>query len=93
MFDPVKAIMREYHSTTRKFGAFASTHEGLTVVRGEYLELEKEVFWGTDQIAMANEAIQLGAMALRFLVDCCEGSAPKQHSKESGKTSVGQTKC
>jgi hypothetical protein len=51
-----------------KFGPMASGHEGIAVIREEYLELEREVFWGTREAAR-EEAIQLAAMALRFLVD------------------------
>jgi hypothetical protein len=51
-----------------KFGPMASGHEGIAVIREEYLELEREVFWGTREAAR-EEAVQLAAMALRFLVD------------------------
>ena len=59
----------ELIEATRKFGPMASTHEGIAVIREEYLELEKEVFHGTPE-AQRDEAIQLAAMAVRFLVDC-----------------------
>jgi hypothetical protein len=57
-----------------KFGPMASAHEGIAVIREEYLELEREVFWGTGE-RMREEAVQLAAMALRFLVDVQEVEA------------------
>jgi hypothetical protein len=69
---------------------FASTHEALAVIREEYLELEKEVFWGEKKALkkydqpliqdmavkehkdrMKAEAVQLAAMCVRFIQECC----------------------
>ena len=39
----------------------------------EVRELEREVFWGVPAERMAlmrNEAVQVAAMAIRFLMDC-----------------------
>ena len=63
----VNLIRDEY---TMKLGTFASPHEGIAVIREEYLELEHEVFHGGEAEA-ATEAVQLAAMAIRFLVDSC----------------------
>ena len=60
--------MAELHRAEGKFAPFNSAHEGLAVLREEYLELEKEVFWGTPQ-RQREEAIQVAAMALRFVND------------------------
>ena len=62
----------EATGAARKFGAFHSTHEGLAIIREEYLELEREVFKKQseyDVAKMRGEAIHLGAMALRFIYD------------------------
>ena len=67
----VNVVLQELKRATEKFGAFNSTHEGISVLREEYLELEKEVFWGENPACMGAEAIQVAAMALRFLHDCC----------------------
>lgn len=71
----ISLIIREYGEATEKFGTFNTIHEGLAVVREEYLEFEAECMDKKaydDQTKLAKEAVQLGAMALRFLVDCCE---------------------
>ena len=59
---------------------FASEAEGIAVIREEYLELEKEVFWGKKESAnekewkdkMRAEAVQLTAMAIRFIQESCK---------------------
>ena len=69
-----KLIEDEYFKATNKFGEFASAHEGLAIVQEEFEELKAEVFKGCetrDIELMKKEARQLGAMALRFLVDIC----------------------
>lgn len=69
-----QAILKEYMRASEKFGPFRSPHEGIAVIHEEFEEL-----WGeikkkqTDRslVLMREECIQLGAMALRFLVDLC----------------------
>lgn len=59
---------------------FASEAEAISVIREEYLELEQEVFWGKKKSSdtkewkdkMRAEAVQLAAMAIRFVQECCE---------------------
>lgn len=67
----VRLAAEELERAQDKFGPMASPHEGIAVIREEYLELEREVFWGT-RAAMRAEAVQLAAMAIRFLVDVPE---------------------
>ena len=66
-------VADELEAATAKFGPFASAHEGLAVIEEEFLELRSAVFWGVDQKGRPSkpydEAIQLAAMALRFMVD------------------------
>ena len=65
-------ILKEYAFASGKFGSFASAHEGIAVLREEYLELEREVFKkNPDDKLLEKEAIQVAAMALRFLIDVC----------------------
>ena len=66
--DAQLAVASELQRATKKFGPFTSAHEGIAIIREEYLELEWEVFHG-DLNRAAEEAIQLAAMAIRFLVD------------------------
>lgn len=60
----------ELRSAMRRFPAMHSPHEGIAVIREEYLELEREVFEnrGSEESAMA-EATQGAAMFARYLVD------------------------
>jgi hypothetical protein len=66
--DAILLVRDELRRATQRFGPMASAHEGIAVIREEYLELEREIFHGDPQQAI-EEAIQLAAMALRFLVD------------------------
>jgi len=78
LVDAIGLIVDEYKTASAKFGPFHSGHEGIGVVREEYLELEAEVFKRRrDPAATEKEAVQLGAMALRFLVDLCGEVAPQ----------------
>jgi hypothetical protein len=61
-------VRRELARAMAKFGSFASAHEGYAVLLEEVREFEREVFWGTPA-RQREEAIQVAAMALRFLVD------------------------
>jgi hypothetical protein len=47
-------------------------HEGIAVIREEYLELEREVFKKQteyDCAALRKEAVHVAAMAMRFILD------------------------
>jgi hypothetical protein len=55
-----------------------SGHEGLAVIEEEFLELRLEVFWGKDPAKLREEAVQLAAMALRFLCDIAKRPEPKR---------------
>ena len=69
-YGTIGVVLAEYETAREKFNKFNSRHEGIAVLREEYLELEKEVFWGNSEFDMRMEAIQVAAMAIRFLVDC-----------------------
>lgn len=63
---------RELERATERFRAFASPHEGYAVLLEEMDELKHEVWKRrVDRAAMAKEAIQVAAMAVRFVRDCC----------------------
>lgn len=71
-----KVILEEYIRASQKFPPFHSAHEGLAVIYEEFDELKTEVWKNRrsrDMEQMRYEAVQLGAMALRFVLDICEG--------------------
>lgn len=63
----------EYLHARTRFPPFHSYHEGIAVIREEYLELEREVFWGNRDIdnrkRIHAEARQLCAMALSLIIE------------------------
>jgi hypothetical protein len=75
-------VFKELERARTRFAPMHSAHEGIAVVEEEFLELREQVFgikW--DKVAdeydefttdkMRVEAVQLAAMAVRFLVDVC----------------------
>jgi len=74
--DALKLILAEYDDASSIYGPFHSAHEGYAVIKEELEELW-DAIKAKHKVAFANEALleeatQVGAMALRFLVDCCE---------------------
>lgn len=65
------AAATELQSATEKFGAFASPHEGFAVIQEEVDELWAEIKGGQDVERMRDEAVQVAAMAMRFVGDLC----------------------
>lgn len=64
-------IRWELEAAVKKFGPFNSAHEGYAVIKEELDELWDEVKdKNSTGEALAEEAIQVGAMAARFLIDC-----------------------
>jgi len=61
-------VLQELEDATEKFGAFNSAHEGWAVIKEEMDELWDEVK-RNDRARQIEEAIQVAAMALRYLVD------------------------
>ena len=67
----IEKIIEEYGRAANKFGSFASTHEGYAVLLEEVDELWDEVKCNGSKENLRREAVQVAAMGLRFLVDCC----------------------
>lgn len=67
-------IATEFDSAANAFPPFASPHEGYAILKEEVDELWDEVKKKPSlrsNMALEKEAIQVAAMALRFLVDVC----------------------
>jgi hypothetical protein len=66
-------IVEEYRRAAGKFARFNSAHEGWAVLREEVDELWDEVKSksGT-RASMRVEAVQVAAMALRFVLEVCD---------------------
>jgi hypothetical protein len=81
MSDNIVAIAHELARAQRRFPPFASAHEGLAVIREEYLELERAIFHGTGSEAQT-EAVQLAAMAARYVVDIGDRGRNQEHDAD-----------
>lgn len=68
------AVRHELDRATKHYGKFNSPHEGYAVLLEEVEELWAEVMkkpGKRSQIEMFDEAKQIAAMAMRFMLDCC----------------------
>ena len=66
-------VFEEFNRASEKYPAFNSAHEGYAVLLEEVDELWTEVKKSPknrDMVRMKEEAVQVAAMALRFLHDC-----------------------
>lgn len=65
-------VFTEWQRACRKFAGFHSAHEGYAVLLEEVDELWDEIKKReADPARMRAEAMQVAAMALRFVMDCC----------------------
>ena len=65
-------IYAELQRACKKFPPFNSCHEGYSVILEELDELWEEIKRNPkDMTRIEREATQVGAMALRFLIDLC----------------------
>ena len=73
--DAVSLIIKEYGRALNAHPPFNSAHEGYAVIKEELDELWDEIKksgrTGADLDRMKEEASQVAAMALRFMVDIC----------------------
>jgi hypothetical protein len=64
-------VADELAAARRKFPGFSSRHEGYAILLEEMDELWQEIKHGTPERAR-EEAVQVAAMAIRFITDCCK---------------------
>jgi hypothetical protein len=66
-------VTDELVSATSVYGPMTTAHEGYAVILEEVDELKAEV-WKKhkDPARMREEAIQIAAMAMRFVIDICD---------------------
>lgn len=83
-------VSAEVAAAEAKFAPFNSAHEGWAVIKEEMDELWAEVCKGgsvpKDPVAMRKEAVQLAAMAVRFIRDVCDG---RNDSRPLSRTDLG----
>ncbi len=68
-------IYEEYLRASGRYDPFHSAHEGYAVILEELDELKAEVFKKfqvRNTVRMREEAIQVAAMAVRFVKDICD---------------------
>lgn len=68
----IEAIFIEYDKAVEKFDPFHSAHEGYAVLKEEVDELWDEIKKGQNKNRMREEALQVVAMAIRFIQDICD---------------------
>ena len=70
--DIYNEVMEELKRADKKHAPMAEKVEGLFTLKCEVMELEREVVRiNHDKQAMRTEAIQVAAMSIKFLRDCC----------------------
>lgn len=68
-------VLDEYDQASRQHKPFNSAHEGFSILLEEVEELKAHVWvkrQNRDISEMRKEAVQVAAMALRFINDCCD---------------------
>jgi len=71
MSEVVLDVLGEHTSAVGKFGAFNSRHEGYAVLLEEVDELWDVIKRNQAPAVLRAEAVQVAAMAIRFILDCC----------------------
>jgi hypothetical protein len=72
---PIQEVIDEIEKASANFAPFNSAHEGYAVIKEEFDELWQHVMCNQkrrDIQAMRKEAIQVAAMAIRFVMDVCD---------------------
>lgn len=72
----LEEIAEELDSATLKFHDFHSFHEGYGVIHEEMAEL-LDAIRDNDSDQIRAEALQVAAMCVRLVRDCCDSEDPK----------------
>lgn len=65
-------VIEELIRANDKKSLFNSVHEGYAVLKEEVDELWDTIKSDSHNLKIKEEAIQVGAMAIKFLISCCE---------------------
>lgn len=71
----IALVTRELGFALEKHGRIKSAHEGYAVMLEELDEVKAWVWkqsWARDHYRMRLEAAHVAAMAIRFIIDCCD---------------------
>ncbi len=71
----IELVKKELESANKKFPLFNSAHEGYAVIKEELDELWDEIKNDKHPMSKSNqkdEAVQVAAMAIKFLMSCCK---------------------
>jgi len=80
--EALELVLAEYHRAKAKYPDHPTVEHSMFVLEEEVDELKAELRIKDENRSSENitaEAKQVGAMALRFLVDCCD--SPKREDK------------
>lgn len=69
--EAIKRVIAEYERVRALHGPFHSQHEGYAVILEEVDELWESIREALPLGLVTQEAIHVGAMSLRFLIDLC----------------------
>ena len=80
------AMIAEVKRARDQFALFSSPHEALGVLYEEYNEVKDEIFKHVvDRQKLQIEAVQLGAMCIRLILDCCIQPLNNKGGNRNGK--------
>ena len=68
-YEIIQDVAKELDRANTKFGSFHSTHEGYAVLKEEVDELWDDIKNNAPLADQRKEAIQIAAMAVRFIMD------------------------
>lgn len=82
IYDTISLVLDEYYNAVKSHPRFNSRHEGYAILLEEVEELwevikKNHIKEPDSKIKMKKEAIQVCAMSLRFINECCGDENPK----------------